>query len=124
MNTDKKGQKTMTTDNILNEGDADQFLRGIGLTVDKTVVCKVLDILAGKDSTSIYELYASKLRRDGTIRTSICGKGTAAKIRKLFKNGKLQPYIQYLAEVSRQSEESNEDNRGEQRALVWPRYEI
>ena len=96
-NTDKRA---VNTDKILKEGEADQFLRGIGLTVGNDVVCKVLDILTRKSSTSFYELYASKRRRDGTTRFPICGKGTADKIKKLFMNGKLQPYIQYLKEVT------------------------
>ena len=97
----------MNTDKILNEGDADQFLRGIGLRVDKDVVCKVLDALTGKSKASMYELYSLNPRRDGTSRTPICGKGTTDKIKKLFENGEFQPYIQYREEVSRRSEESN-----------------
>ncbi|MFC1943293.1 hypothetical protein ACFLWO_01780 [Chloroflexota bacterium] len=91
----------MNTGKILNESDAVQFLHGVHLRVDESVVCKVLNVLRGKDDTSLYELHSKKPRRDGTPRTSICGKGTIDKISTLFKSGKLKPYLQYLDEASK-----------------------
>lgn len=65
------------------------------------VVHKVVSFLTGENQTSLYELYASGTRRDGRSRIPICGKGTAAKVKKLFENGKLQPYLDYLEDTSR-----------------------
>ena len=100
----------MIADKILNDGDAGQFLHKIGLTIGEDVVVKVLDILTEKSSTSFYELYSSKPRRNGTPRIPLCGKGTVGKIKKLFNNGVLQPYIQYLEEGSRRKEEFEQYN--------------
>ena len=56
--------------------------------------------LTGANPTSLYELYRIGCYRDGSVRKPICGKGTADKVKKSLKNGKLQLYEQYVKEAS------------------------
>lgn len=83
------------TDKISNEEELRVFFRNLGLVVEINVISQVVDILEGKSSKSMYELYDSGRRRDNSIRTPICGKGTTAKISKLYQQGKLNPYLAY-----------------------------
>jgi hypothetical protein len=66
----------------------------LGIRVDEGVVYRIVSILSGKSKKSLYSLYTSK---EGE-RTSICGKGTTDKIKKLYKSGQLKPYLDYLSE--------------------------
>ena len=86
----------MTTDKFTKDWDPDKFLRGIGLRIDGNTVLRVVDVLEGRLRISSYDLYRSGIRRDGTRRTPICGKGTVYKIKRLYEAGKLDPYIAYL----------------------------
>ena len=84
----------MTTDNILNQEDADRFLRRLGLRVGEVVIREVIEVLKKSDK-SLYELYASGAKRNGVMRSPICGKGTAYKIKRLYETRKLEPYLSY-----------------------------
>lgn len=82
----------MTMDKIDNPTELKQFFRGLGITIPEDVVSKVVSVLSGKTDKSLYSLY---VRRSGRP-PPICGKGTVYKIRKLYKEGKLEPYLTYL----------------------------
>lgn len=79
----------------MNQEEAKQFLRGLGLTVSEGVVRKVLlalpHILHGERGYSLYEFYHG--RRGGK---RILAKPTAYKIMRLYKAGELKPYVDYL----------------------------
>ncbi len=85
----------MTTDNILNQEDADRFLRRFGLRVGKDVILQAVAVLTER-TKSLYDLYANGKRRSGSIRSPVCGKGTAYKIKRLYERGELDPYLSYL----------------------------
>lgn len=85
----------MTTDNILNQEDADRFLRRIGLRVGKDIILKVVAVLT-ESNKSLYDLYAQGNKRNGSTRLPVCGKGTAYKIKRLYEGGKLGHYLSYL----------------------------
>ncbi len=87
-------------DKIINDSEANEFLRNLTLKVGRDVVSRVTSILTGKSDDSFYELYANRRRRDGSIRTPVCGKGTVYKITNLYKIGKLDPYLIYLDNIS------------------------
>ena len=70
------------------------FLRELGIHVNEAVVRAV--VTARETRSPLYELYATGKRIDGSPRLPICGKGTADKIRKLYENGVLQPFLEYL----------------------------
>ncbi|MBI4201206.1 MAG: hypothetical protein HY531_02825 [Chloroflexi bacterium] len=80
-------------DKISSQEDAERFLRGLGLTVAETVVCRVVRVLRGEDESSMRLLwYGNKGKRVSPI----CGKGTVSKIRDFYNTGKLQQYVAYL----------------------------
>lgn len=85
----------MTTDKFLNQEEATQFLRKLGLKIEESVICQVIEAITSNNQ-SLYELYASGNRRDGSARSPVCGKGTADKIKRLYEKGKLDPYLSYL----------------------------
>lgn len=85
----------MTTDNILDDGDVDKFLRKLGLRVPRNIVSQVVDVLERKSTVSYYELYSSGTKRDGSQRVAVCGKGTVDKIKKLYDAGQLNTYLAY-----------------------------
>jgi hypothetical protein len=66
------------------------------LTVDESVVRRVLAVLRKKSNATLYDLYQGGRRRDGAERNPICGKGTVDKIRRLYTEGSLTPYLEYL----------------------------
>ena len=82
----------MTVDKIDNPTELKQFLRGLGITIPEDVISQVVSVLSGKTDKSLYSLYVN--RPDRPI--PICGKGTVYKIRKLYNEGKLEPYLTYL----------------------------
>ena len=92
-------------DNITNSGEAKQFLRGLGLTVDEQTVRQVVEILQGKTGASLYSAYAK--RRDK--QPPICGKGTAYKTKCLYKAGKLGPYLEYLSAESTTKQKTHKE---------------
>jgi len=85
-------KKVDRTDKLRNSEDVRQFLRGRGLSVDENVVRQVVKVLSDETGSSLYGLYAT--RHDKS--PSICGKGTAYKIKRLYDEGKLQPYVAFL----------------------------
>lgn len=64
----------------------ERFLRGLGLQVGEDVVEKVVAVLRSA-KPSLYQLYAST--------PPTCAKGTAYKIKKLYIEGTLGPYLEY-----------------------------
>ena len=86
-------------DKFLNENDADIFLRKLGFRISKDIIAIVLNAL--RDHDSLYNLYASGMRRDGSHRMPICGKGTVDKIKLLYDTGKLDSFITYIDSKSR-----------------------
>lgn len=91
MSTVKNG---MSTVKIYNQEDADQFLRKLGFRVGEDVVHRVVN--AFRNDESLYELYASGNRWDGSARTPDCAKATVSKIKRLYKEGELDPYLSYI----------------------------
>jgi len=85
----------VTTDNILNQEDADRFLRRLDLRVGEDVILQVVEALTG-NKKSLYDLYAYGTKRNGSTRSPVCGKGTADKIKRLYESGKLDPYLSFL----------------------------
>jgi hypothetical protein len=81
-------------DKLNNSEDVKEFLKGLGLHINEEVVRKVVNVLSGEVHQSLYSLY--KTRPDKP--TSICGKGTAYKIKNLYDKGKLQPYLNWLSQ--------------------------
>ena len=80
-------------DKISSQGDAEQYLRDLRLFVPEEVVRQVVNVASGKDKTSFYKLWAG----NKSLKVlPICGKGTVNKIKKLFAEGKLEPYLDYL----------------------------
>lgn len=92
--TDKIRINKLNADKILDDQQPEQLLRDLGLTVGSEIVSKVIAVLARKNS--LYEIYISKDRRDGSHRIPVCAKGTVYKIKRLYVDGKLNPYIDYL----------------------------
>lgn len=91
----------LTVDELSNSEDAKRFLVGLGLRVDEGVVKLVVNVLSRKSALSFYSLYATRPDKPPPV----CGKGTAYKIKRLYDNGELQPYLAYL---------SQEPTKGEQ----------
>ena len=82
-------------DKLSNSEDAKQFLRGLGLHVDAGVVQQVVNVLSGKAHQSPYSLYTTRPDKPAPV----CGKGTVHKIKKLYDEGELKPYLAYLSQV-------------------------
>ena len=76
-----------------NSEDAKSLLRELGLHIDEAVVRQVVNVLSGKAHQSPYSLYAT--RRDKP--PPVCGKGTVYKIKKLYDEGELRPYLDYVS---------------------------
>ncbi len=89
---DKIRTKILNADNFTNTEHADKFLRGLRIIIDGDVVRQVVNVLSGKTGKSLYSLYTS--RRDKP--PAICGKGTVYKIKKLYDEGRLAPYVAYI----------------------------
>lgn len=84
-------------DNISSQQDAERFLRGLGLTVPEAVVRQVVDVVSGKVKSSFRRLWNGS-RRDGV--SSLCARGTVTKLRKHYREGRLDPYLAYLGAKS------------------------
>jgi hypothetical protein len=101
--------KNLTADNseITTPEAAQRFLRGLNLRADEEVVRGVVDVLRKRSERTLYDLYKPGRRRDGSERTPICGKGTVDKISRLYKQGKLAPYLEYLKSMAFQDVETS-----------------
>jgi hypothetical protein len=89
------GQNKLTMDKLYNSEDAKRFLRSLTIYIPEEKVRKV--VAAFKNGSSLYELWAhGRYRATGHPRTPICGKETVYKIKRFYKEGKLDPYLDYL----------------------------
>jgi hypothetical protein len=82
-------------DKLNNYEDAKRLLQGLGLHIDETVVRQVVNVLSGKAHQSLYSLYTT--RPDKPV--PVCGKGSVYKIKKLYGEGELQPYLDYVSDT-------------------------
>lgn len=96
-------------DNIQNEQDADRFMHGIGLRISREVVREIIGVLTGEVPKTLYDLFAAGERRDGSQRQPVCGKGTAYKIKKLYDDGDIEPYLSYLSLLSHPNQRGQGD---------------
>ena len=85
---------------LKNLKQAEDFLRGIGFRIEEMVIRKVLLTALGQIPGSISDLHEHGKRRDGTYRHPVCGHKTVTKIRRLLKDGVLEPYVNYLRYVT------------------------
>ena len=83
----------LAVDKWKNTNEAQNILRGLGLNVSASVVLRVVSVLQNEAEMSFYDLYAHGKKNDGTKRSPICGKGTAYKIKSLYEDGRLNPYL-------------------------------
>jgi hypothetical protein len=94
----------MTADKFFSSPEeAKAFLRSVGLRVDDDVMREILLVLQGKSGKTRYDLYKSGTTREGKARDPISGKATVAKVERLYREGRLDPYLRYLgiAQVKR-----------------------
>ncbi|MFZ1915541.1 MAG: hypothetical protein WAU55_10795 [Dehalococcoidales bacterium] len=82
-------------DKLSNSEEIKGFLQDLGIRIDEAVVRQVVSILSGKSRESLYSLYA----RGKNERTPLCGKGSVYKIKKLFDEERLQPYLDYVSKT-------------------------
>jgi hypothetical protein len=82
-------------DKLNNSKDAEKLLKGLGLRIDEAVVRQVVNVLSGKAHQSIYSLWATRNDKPAPV----CGKGSVYKIKKLYDEGILQPYLDYLSDL-------------------------
>ncbi len=80
-------------DKLNNSEDAKRLLQGLGLHIDESVVRQVVNVLSGKALESLYSLYATRPDKGAPV----CGKGSVYKIKKLYDEGELEPYLAYLS---------------------------
>ena len=83
-------RKSWPMDSLENQGEVKGILKGIGFTVKEKVIRDVVDVLRGQGSTSLYSLY-----KVGSPKY-VCGKGTTSKIKHMYDDGRLNPYLAYL----------------------------
>ena len=76
--------------------DAKQFLRDRGLSVKERVVREVVATIRGETRRSRYDLWKQGEYRNGRPRTPICSKGTVDKIWNFYRQGMLQPYLDWI----------------------------
>ncbi len=81
-------------DKLSNSEDAKRLLQGLGLHIDEAVVRQVVNVLSGKAHQSLYSLYATRPDKPPPV----CGKGSVSKIKKLYDEGELRPYLDYLSD--------------------------
>ena len=67
----------------------------------------MVSVLSGKNDKSLYSLYVNRPARS----LPICGKGTVYKIRKLYNEGKLEPYLTYLQQSPIADESKTEQTK-------------
>jgi hypothetical protein len=82
-------------DNLTSRKDAEQFLIGLRLRIPEEDVRKIVNAL--RSDTPKYRIYKGGIdRKTGATRTPISSKGTVDKIKKLYDEGELKPYLEYL----------------------------
>lgn len=74
-------------DNMKSRQDQDreELVRRLGLRIKEVVVREVVEAILGRKP--LYDLQRLGIRRDGTARMPICGKGTVYKIKRLLETG-------------------------------------
>ena len=83
-------------DESKNQQWAEQFVRILGLHIEEQAVRIVVETLRGKTNRTGYDLWKPGWYRDGRQRQPVCGKGTVAKIKSLYNEGKLGDYVEFL----------------------------
>ena len=83
---DKLRTNDLAAAKLENQGEVEEYLRGLGLTVGAHTVSKVVSTLQNE-----VPLYRSYTR--GTNERATCGKGTAYKIKGLYEEGRLMPFL-------------------------------
>lgn len=94
-----RGQKGATEGRLIelrNLKQAEEFLRGLGLHIDESVVRKIVLTIRKEIPGSIGDLHKHGKRKNGTQRNPVCGHGTVTKIQKLMKNNDLDLYLAFL----------------------------
>lgn len=82
-------------DNLTSRKDVEQFLIGLRIRVPEEEVRKIVDAL--RSDSHKYRLYKGGIdRKTGAARMPITSKGTVDKIKKLYDEGELKPYLEYL----------------------------
>jgi hypothetical protein len=94
-------------DKLNNYEDAKKLLQGLGLHIDEAVVRQVINALSEKSHQSLYSLYATRAGKP----VPVCGKGTVYKIKKLYDDGDLQPYLDYVSDALTIGEAKDEQIR-------------
>lgn len=112
---DKVRTRHLTVDKLRGRDEAERFLRGVGLFVGEDVASQVVLCLCGKGETNLYRLYSARKDEAGEHVPSICGKGTAYKIKGLYEKGSLDPYVDYALSVHSEQND-REASRGAQAA--------
>ena len=83
-------------DNLTSRKDVEQFLIGLRIRVPEEDVRKIVNAL--RSDPHKYHLYMGGIdRKTGATRVPITSKGTADKIKKLYDEGELKPYLAYLS---------------------------
>lgn len=82
--------------NLENQEDVKLFLRRLGLIKEDVVRAAVIAL---RNGSSRYDLWAPGTRRNGEKRSPICVRGTANKIFDVYKSGQFGSYIDYLDRV-------------------------
>ena len=82
--------------NLLDQEGAENFLRSKGIYLEESKVFRVVQVVRGKGGGSFYSLYQAKPYADGRLRSNICAKPTAQKIKKLVLDGTLDRYEEWL----------------------------
>jgi hypothetical protein len=90
-------KNSLGMDRLCSQEESERFLRALGLTLQEKKVRVVVGTLRGNTGLSKYDLWAHGKSRHGGERKPVCGKGTVDKIERLFKVGKLEPYLAFLA---------------------------
>jgi len=97
-------------DKLNNLEDVKRFLHQLGIHMEEAAVRQVVNVLSGKVRQSLYSLFA--IRQDKPA--PVCGKGSVYKIKKLYDEGKLKPYLDYLKVIAKED--------GNQSAIIKPKY--
>ena len=85
----------MTIDKLNNLEEVTRFLRDLHIRVDEWKVRKV--VVALEKKSHVYDLHKhGRYRTTGADRKPILGNGTVRKITNLYKEGRLQLYLDYL----------------------------
>ena len=105
---DRVRTNKLTMDKLSNSEDAKGLLQGLGLHIDEVVVRQVVNVLSGKVHQSLYSLYTTRPDKPAPV----CGKGSVYKIKKLYDEGELQPYLDYVSDTLTIGEAKTEQIKG------------